>query len=290
MSKKKFELPPPRKEPFPPTIGSNPTPTSKLGDDPILEPPLPKVKDSYGRMVSTKKANMPFLSYGKWKAAEAAKEARRAKRAEKRAKGEELSDWEDDPDAPGSVSEEDSVGMVLAKTLLILVLVFMLSGKFVTDSLVWGYDGKWVHWRTYWPFEGSGSLFTEEMLAKYDGSNPNLPIYLAIDGDVYDVSANRHTYGPGGSYHLMAGIDAARSFGTGCFKDHRTHDLRGLDEGEMKGVEHWKAFFKRSDKYPFVGKVIHPPIDPMSPTPIHCDENKRNPPKQTQGPAKRPEL
>jgi hypothetical protein len=30
-----------------------------------------------------------------------------------------------------------------------------------------------------------------------------------------------------------AGVDATRSFATGCFRDHRTHDLRGLDEGEM---------------------------------------------------------
>ena len=58
----KFKPPPARTEPFPETLGSNPTPTSKLGDDPELEPPLPKMKDSYGRMVSTKTANMPFLS------------------------------------------------------------------------------------------------------------------------------------------------------------------------------------------------------------------------------------
>lgn len=59
----KFTLPPPPKEPFPETLGANPTPTSRLGQDPILEPPLPKVKDAYGRMISTKKANQPFISY-----------------------------------------------------------------------------------------------------------------------------------------------------------------------------------------------------------------------------------
>lgn len=31
-----------------------------------------------------------------------------------------------------------------------------------------------------------------------------------------------------------AGVDAARAFGTGCFKDHRTHDLRGLSESELQ--------------------------------------------------------
>ncbi len=66
-------------------------------------------------------------------------------------------------------------------------------------------------------------------------------------------------YGPGGSYALMyvayvffvcnvlvrltclcpvmmtirTGMDAGRAFGTGCFKEHRTYDLRGLSEGEI---------------------------------------------------------
>jgi hypothetical protein len=31
-----------------------------------------------------------------------------------------------------------------------------------------------------------------------------------------------------------AGVDAARSFGTGCFREHRTHDLRGLTESELE--------------------------------------------------------
>jgi hypothetical protein len=33
---------------------------------------------------------------------------------------------------------------------------------------------------------------------------------------------------------IRAGVDAARSFGTGCFKEHRTHDLRGLSESEIR--------------------------------------------------------
>ena len=35
-------------------------------------------------------------------------------------------------------------------------------------------------------------------------------------------------------HHNRAGVDAARAFGTGCFKEHRTHDLRGLSESEIK--------------------------------------------------------
>ena len=35
-----------------------------------------------------------------------------------------------------------------------------------------------------------------------------------------------------------AGVDAARSFATGCFATHRTHDLRGLSEAELKVSDH----------------------------------------------------
>jgi hypothetical protein len=37
---------------------------------------------------------------------------------------------------------------------------------------------------------------------------------------------------------IRAGVDAARAFGTGCFKDHRTHDLRGLSESEIHVSTH----------------------------------------------------
>jgi hypothetical protein len=66
-------------------------------------------------------------------------------------------------------------------------------------------------------------------------------------------------------------VDAARAFGTGCFKDHRTHDLRGLSESELQSVGHWKQFFRDHKSYYRVGRVNHPPIDPTSPLPPHCD-------------------
>ena len=109
-----------------------------------------------------------------------------------------------------------------------------------------------------------------------------------------------------------AGKDAARAYGTGCFSTHLTHDLRGLSEDELKvrskartralrcgpppggraasrtsrysiaerlsvhaqGVENWKRFYANSSKYVKVGRVSHPPIDPASPIPEHCDPKK----------------
>jgi hypothetical protein len=51
---------------------------------------------------------------------------------------------------------------------------------------------------------------------------------------VYDVSANRRVYGPGGGYGFFAGKDAARAFVTGCFKTDLTHDVRGLDPAQLE--------------------------------------------------------
>jgi len=117
-------------------------------------------------------------------------------------------------------------------------------------------------------------LFSERTLSQYDGSDPTNPLYIAIDGDVYDVSSNRLTYGPGGSYHIFAGRDAARAYATGCFQTHLTHDTRDLDEKELQSLTHWKKFFAGHKSYFKVGTVIHVPIDPMSPIPPQCKSPK----------------
>ncbi len=51
--------------------------------------------------------------------------------------------------------------------------------------------------------------FTAEELKKYDGTDPKLPIYIALDGLVYDVTSGSKFYVPGGSYHYLAGKDSS---------------------------------------------------------------------------------
>lgn len=51
-------------------------------------------------------------------------------------------------------------------------------------------------------------VFTVEELATYDGTDKTHPIYLAYDGNVYDVSAGYKYYALGGMYHFLAGRDA----------------------------------------------------------------------------------
>ncbi|KAK3343617.1 hypothetical protein B0T25DRAFT_554766 [Lasiosphaeria hispida] len=144
----------------------------------------------------------------------------------------------------------------------------------------------------WWKLQLRGPLYlTPEQLAAYDGTDPAKPIYLAINGTIYDVSSNARTYGPGGSYRYFAGVDASRSYVTGCFAEDRTPDMRGVEEmfrplddptgvdrhwskeelAELKakeradaerqvyeGLLHWVNFFKNSQKYNFVGYVNRP--------------------------------
>ncbi|KAI0921983.1 hypothetical protein AcW1_004184 [Taiwanofungus camphoratus] len=222
-----------------------------------------------GRMVSTKQANRPFLGYSEYRLKrEQEHEAwlqRKKEREEKIARGEKAGPEEIDP------TEEPEVGCLgILKFVLYATIFIVLAGKFITGSFLWEHE--LPNLRQFIPT--NQRLFSERMLATFDGSNELKPIYLAIDGDVYDVSANRATYGPGGAYHMLAGKDAARAYGTGCFSTHLTHDVRGLSEQELKGVENWKKFYAEHKKYVKIGRVSHPPIDPASPIPDHCDPKK----------------
>ncbi|KAJ7477149.1 hypothetical protein B0H11DRAFT_2158246 [Mycena galericulata] len=208
------------------------------------------------RMVSAKSANQPFLAHKEYRDRQEALHnawlEKKKIRDAKIAKGEPVGPLERDP------TEPTEVGLVgLLKFFLYLSIFLALSGKFVTGSYTWEYETRWLQLKTLWPTDQR--LFSEATLAKYNGNGG--PTYLAIDGDVYDVSKGK-AYQPGGSYHFMTGVDAARAFGTGCFQTHKTHDLRGLSEQGIRD-------------YVKVGKVSHPPIDPASPIPEHCDAKKQ---------------
>ncbi|KAF1364399.1 hypothetical protein EJ07DRAFT_100126 [Lizonia empirigonia] len=96
-------------------------------------------------------------------------------------------------------------------------------------SMTWGYDAKWTRMREWKRLLKGPVQLTDAELLQYDGTDPTKPIYLALNGTIYDVSASPHTYGPGGSYHFFAGRDAARAFLTGCFAEDAVPDLRGVE-------------------------------------------------------------
>ncbi|KAG8865367.1 hypothetical protein FRB96_000257 [Tulasnella sp. 330] len=232
---------------------------------------LPRRKDTQGRTVPVKNANKPFFVYQDYREQqaklEAEKVARRKEREEKIARGE-------DPGPDPDVSRLPSAATVF-RTLLIILAFTAYAGYFVKGDWKWGYESKWLTTRHYMQFipDGVQMAYTEQSLARFDGTDPEKPLLLALDGIVYDVSKGqgRRIYGPGGGYHQFAGKDAARAYVTGCFKLHQTHDTRGFNEQELKSLKKWKDFYANHKDYKKVGTVYHAPIDPESPLPPPCD-------------------
>lgn len=192
-----------------------------------------------------------------------------------------------------STTDEDKPAIWLdalrVLTFLILAscgLSYVISGG---KSFVWGKEYQPQYFKVdWWKAQFRGPLhLTPEELAAYDGSDPEKPIYLAINGTIYDVTKGRGIYGPGGSYNWFAGVDASRAYVTGCFAEDRTPDMRGVElmylprddpdvdaywtademaalkakelaeanEKVEQGLKHWANFFANSDKYSKVGTV-----------------------------------
>jgi hypothetical protein len=153
---------------------------------------------------------------------------------EKVARGEKVEKLGPDPTA------EHEIGLVgLLKFLAYVALFALLAGKFFTGSYLWEYESKWTQLKTYWPVRVSypvdvaislltvqhprrtsacflnacwprltvpiqGNRYTWLWVSRIRPDVQMLTAITQIDRDVYDVSGSRHTYGPGGSYHLMS--------------------------------------------------------------------------------------
>ncbi|PGH26474.1 hypothetical protein AJ80_01787 [Polytolypa hystricis UAMH7299] len=222
----------------------------------------------------------------------------------------ELDSSDDDIDTPSSHSQarqDDNDGddneissrwISILDIFRVLFLFFLASSAlsyYVTNnSILWGYRP----WFTKWPmvkmFIHGPILLTPDQLSLYNGTSETLPIYIAVNSTIFDVSASRHTYGPGGSYSFFAGRDATRAFVSGCFRDDLTPDIRGLEQmhipvedndedpeerdmsetekmvrGEeelreanekvKKQVDHWEGFFRNHDRYFEVGRLVGSP-------------------------------
>ncbi|KAI2631870.1 cytochrome b5 [Hypoxylon sp. NC1633] len=191
--------------------------------------------------------------------------------------------------------EQYSPWLDILRVLSFLVLAscglsYLVSGG---ESFTWSLRAPPKYMQLdWWKTQLRGPIYlTPAELAQYDGTDESKPIYLAINGSIFDVTSNRRTYGPDGSYRFFAGADAARSYVTGCFAEDRTADLRGVEamylplddaaadaryapdelrrlrEQELKearqkvheALAHWVRFFENSPKYPRVGYVRRDP-------------------------------
>ncbi|KAK9459379.1 cytochrome b5-like heme/steroid binding domain-containing protein [Lipomyces oligophaga] len=174
-------------------------------------------------------------------------------------------------------SDYEGTKDLIRTTLTIIAINFLLS-YYITGTWWWTYDSKLFQIRylnsstlftaTFFNFTYPRT-FTDSSLSIYSGLDPKLPIYVAINGSVFDVSQNAATYGPGGPYNIFAGRDATRAFVTGCFTSDLTFDLRGLSAEKVENdIKHWHSFFANNPRYWYVGQVVHDPI--LGPPPGPC--------------------
>jgi len=98
-------------------------------------------------------------------------------------------------------------------------------------------------------------LFTMEELKRHDGSNPDLPLYLAIIGEVFDVTKGKQHYGPGAGYSFFSGTDGTRAFVTGEFNETGLiPSVEGLPVNQVNDIQGWRDFYHKD--YTFMGKLI----------------------------------
>ncbi|KAI5296159.1 hypothetical protein KEM52_005409 [Ascosphaera acerosa] len=125
---------------------------------------------------------------------------------------------------------DDYPGLGVLDILRFVVLAVLtscgLSYVVTQQSFTWGYKLNLPRVANYFR---SPVQLTHTELARYDGSDPRLPIYLAVNGTIFDVTAGKRMYGKGASYSLLAGAEANRAFVTGCFEEDRTPNLRGVE-------------------------------------------------------------
>ena len=96
---------------------------------------------------------------------------------------------------------------------------------------------------------------TPEDLAAFDGTGAEGTIYISVRGVIYDVTAGKDFYGPGGGYHVFAGKDATRSLAKMQISDAEANcGWDNLNEEHKQTLGEWEA--KYQQKYPVVGALI----------------------------------
>ncbi|CAN0350866.1 unnamed protein product [Pylaiella littoralis] len=102
--------------------------------------------------------------------------------------------------------------------------------------------------------------FTIEQLHEFDGRDEATPSYVALRGEVFDVSSKPEHYKKGGGYHLFAGHDASYSLALGSLDpadlDKSCSELNVMENDTLDG---WVEKYKHYSGYPIIGKVVPPP-------------------------------
>ncbi|KAJ5925867.1 hypothetical protein N7454_007377 [Penicillium verhagenii] len=196
---------------------------------------------------------------------------------------------------PRSKHTEEDRGISVLDIVRVLATVVLATfgiSYYITngESMLFGSRPWFTRWPVVKQFINGPVSLTPAQLSLYDGSDESRPIYLAVNGSIFDVSAN-----------------------PGCFKDDLTPDLSGVEEMflPVEDVEHetltsaekkvrreremrhakaeiaktvarWEGFFGNSKKYFRAGKVVGAKADPEDGKRVLCGAAQNQRPKRSE--------
>ena len=106
--------------------------------------------------------------------------------------------------------------------------------------------------------------FTAEQLKAFDGTKDektgeDRPVYLSVNGKVFDVTDGKDFYGPEGPYANFAGRECGVALAKMSFDTEHLDDLEGcnnLSPSEKNELEGWIEKFTYYRPYPIKGRLI----------------------------------
>ncbi|GAB5368943.1 hypothetical protein AAMO2058_001362800 [Amorphochlora amoebiformis] len=96
--------------------------------------------------------------------------------------------------------------------------------------------------------------YSRKELEYFDGTDGK-PIFIALKGVIFDVTAKAKFYGPGAIYGIFAGRDASRGLGKMSLEmvDVENPHTEDFTEKDMESLNKWVSRFET--KYPVVGSL-----------------------------------
>eukprot|EP00568_Trieres_chinensis_P003690 CAMPEP_0183308894 /NCGR_PEP_ID=MMETSP0160_2-20130417/22874_1 /TAXON_ID=2839 ORGANISM="Odontella Sinensis, Strain Grunow 1884" /NCGR_SAMPLE_ID=MMETSP0160_2 /ASSEMBLY_ACC=CAM_ASM_000250 /LENGTH=272 /DNA_ID=CAMNT_0025472809 /DNA_START=63 /DNA_END=878 /DNA_ORIENTATION=+ len=126
--------------------------------------------------------------------------------------------------------------------------------------------------------------FTAAQLKYFDGkpdpkTEETKPVYLSVNGIVFDVSEGRNFYGPGGPYELFAGHECGVALAKMSFDTTHIDDLKGcqsLNFGEKNELDGWIEKFQYWRGYQVKGRLVPDDALPAAERIITKEELEKN--------------
>lgn len=126
--------------------------------------------------------------------------------------------------------------------------------------------------------------FTFAQLLYFDGkiderTKEVKPIYLSLNGIVFDATKGRDFYGPGGPYEMFAGHECGVALAKMSFDKEHVDDLAGcnkLNFGEKNALDEWIEKFTYFKPYPIMGRLVPGDVLPSSDRVVSIEELAKN--------------